>query len=67
MDELLTVGDAARVLGLSTDMVRKLARLGRLPALRARNGYHLFHRSDVERLAEERARERASPGERGEP
>ncbi|WP_414639143.1 helix-turn-helix domain-containing protein [Archangium sp.] len=57
-DQLLTAIDASRILGLSTDMVRVLTRKGRLASIRAANGYHLFRRGDVERLAEERARER---------
>jgi len=64
-DQLLTAIDAARILGLSTDMVRVLAREERLPSMRAANGYHLFFRGDVERLAAERARERTRRGRRG--
>jgi excisionase family DNA binding protein len=54
--ELLTVGDAAEILGLSADMVRVLHRNGLLQALRTPRGYRLFRRSDVERLARERAK-----------
>jgi excisionase family DNA binding protein len=54
--ELLTVGDAAAILGLSPDMVRVLHRQGRLPALRTPRGNRLFKRKDVERLARERMR-----------
>jgi hypothetical protein len=50
-EQLLTAIDAARILGLSTDRVR---------TMRAANGYHLFRRADVERVAEERARRRAA-------
>jgi hypothetical protein len=49
-EQLLTAIDAARILGLSTDMVR---------TMRAPNGYHLFRRADVERVAEQRACQRA--------
>ena len=66
-DQLLTAIDAARILGLSTDMVRVLTQKGRLPSLRAANGYHLFRRGDVERLAETRARDRAERAERRVP
>ena len=52
--ELLTVGDAARILELSTDMVRVLHRKGLLPAFRTPGGYRLFRRSDVEKLAQKR-------------
>ncbi len=46
--DLLTVGDAAAMLGLSPDMVRVLHRQGRLRALRTPRGVRLFQRSDVE-------------------
>ncbi len=52
--ELLSVGDAAAILGLSPDMVRVLHRQGRLPAFRTPRGLRLFLRADVERLARER-------------
>ncbi len=51
----MTTGEAARVLGLSPDMVRWIERVGRLPAQRTTNGVRLFRRDDVERLAAERA------------
>ena len=57
-DDLMTTGDAARLLGLSTDMVRLLEREGRLPAQRAINGFRLFRRGDVEKLVAERAHRR---------
>lgn len=53
--DLMTTGEAARLLKLSPDMVRWLEREGRLPAQRTTNGVRLFRRSDVERLAAERA------------
>jgi excisionase family DNA binding protein len=56
--DLLTVGDAAAILGLSPDMVRVLHRQGRLAALRTPRGNRLFKRKDVERLALERSRSR---------
>ncbi len=58
-DELLTAIDAARLLRLSTDMVRVLVRQGRLPSKRAANGYNLFRRGDVEQFAAERERAKA--------
>jgi len=54
--DLMTTGEAARVLGLSPDMVRLLERDGRLPAQRTTNGLRLFRRGDVEKLADTRAR-----------
>jgi predicted site-specific integrase-resolvase len=59
-DQLLTASDAARILGLSRDMVRILSNKGVLPSQRAANGYHLFRRGDVEELARKRAEERAA-------
>jgi excisionase family DNA binding protein len=52
--ELITVGSAARLLGLSENYVRRLAEAGVLPPHRTAYG-RLFNRGDVERLATERA------------
>jgi excisionase family DNA binding protein len=55
-EELLTPADAARILGLSVDMVRVLARSGRLPTTATTTrGARLFRRADVEELAAARA------------
>jgi excisionase family DNA binding protein len=55
-DDLMTSSDAARILGLSSDMVRLLARRGALPiAARTIGGVRLFRREDVERVARDRA------------
>jgi excisionase family DNA binding protein len=55
-NELLSTADAAKILGLSADMVRLLAREGRLqPAAQTTRGLRLFRREDVEELAAERA------------
>ena len=60
-DDLMTAADAARILGLSADMVRLLARKGRLiPAVQSVRGLRMFRRADIEALAEERRR--AGPG-----
>jgi excisionase family DNA binding protein len=53
--ELLTTSDAARVLQVSADLVRQLARAGRLPALITRSGQRLFWEKDVENLVRVRA------------
>jgi DNA-binding transcriptional MerR regulator len=54
-DDLMTAGDAARILGLSADMVRVLARNGRLvAAVRSVSGVRMFRRADIEELAEMR-------------
>jgi signal transduction histidine kinase len=55
-EDLLSAVDAAKILGLSADMVRILAREGRLPAAaQTTRGLRLFRRSEVEQLASERA------------
>lgn len=63
MDDLLTVGDAARVLDVTPRYVQDLANRDRLPVMRTARGLRLFHREDVEHLAAERAaRARALAG-----
>ncbi len=54
-DDLMTAVDAGRILGVSVDMVRLLARDGRLPFLSTVRGVRLFRRADVESLAQTRA------------
>jgi signal transduction histidine kinase/CheY-like chemotaxis protein len=50
--DLLTPADAARILGLSVDMVRVLATTGQLAtAVKTTRGGRLFRREDVEELA----------------
>ena len=62
LDELMTPGDAAPLLGVSVNMVRLLEIKGRLPALRTAGGVRLFRRGDVEALAAERRRNPPKPG-----
>lgn len=54
MDDLLSVSDAARVLGVTPSTVRMMERLGKLPALRTAGGIRLFQREHVDQLAAER-------------
>ncbi len=49
-EQFLTVGDAARLLELSTSRVRQLAEQGHLQATRTAGGVRLFRRPDVEAL-----------------
>src|SRR6266852_4730716 len=59
--DLISAVDAARILGLSADMVRLLARSGRLPtAVESTRGVRLFRRVDVTKLAAERSGQPAS-------
>ena len=59
-EPLLTVGDAARILGLSTSRVRQLAENGTLTIMRTSSGIRLFPRRDIERLS--RLREQGARG-----
>ena len=51
----MMVSDAAFELRLSGERVRQLAESGVLPCIRTRAGYRLFRRSDVLKVARERA------------
>jgi excisionase family DNA binding protein len=54
-DQVLTSGEAARLLEVDPATVRNYARSGRLPTIfRTGRGLHLFERAAVERLARER-------------
>ena len=53
-DELLSPTDAAAVLGVSTDSVRKWADEGKLPCQKTLGGRRVFRRSDVELLKQQR-------------
>ena len=59
MERLLTVADAARILGVVPARVRQLANEGQLPpAATTVSGTRLFRREDVEQLAEVRKAKR---------
>ncbi len=56
MEMFLSVADASRILGVTTQTVRLMIRRGDLPvAARTEGGIHLFRRADVEGLASQRA------------
>lgn len=57
-DDLMTAADAGRILGISVDMVRLLARDGRLKCLSTIGGMRLFRRKDVNALLRRRERDR---------
>lgn len=61
-DDLMTASDAGRILGVSVDMVRVLARNGELPYQSTIGGVRLFKRGDVDALG--RRRERSKSGAR---
>lgn len=54
--ELLRLGDAAEILGVSPETVRRWVDDGRLPAERSAGGQRLVRRADVARLVTERRR-----------
>lgn len=60
-DDLMTASDAGRILGVSVDMVRLLAKGGELPFKSTISGVRLFRRADVEQLARRRERARSRP------
>jgi excisionase family DNA binding protein len=57
-DDLMTAIDAGEILGISVDMVRLLAKDGKLPFMRTIRGVRLFKRGDVEELRKMRAARR---------
>jgi DNA-binding transcriptional MerR regulator len=60
VERLLTVADAARILGVVPARVRQLANEGQLPpAATTVSGTRLFRQEDVERLAEAREAKRS--------
>ena len=52
--ELLAIGESARLLGVSTDTVRRLGRRGILPEYRDYRGARHYRRDDVERVRGDR-------------
>ena len=60
-DDLMTASGAGRILGISVDMVRLLAKGGSLPFMSTISGVRLFRRADVESLARRRERARSRP------
>lgn len=57
--ELLLASEAARLVGISRQRVHQMADCGDLPCERiGENRVRVFKRADVERLAQERERER---------
>ena len=56
-NDLLTIGEAATMLGVSRWTVREMEKRGEITPLRARRGkvlWRFYSREDVERLREER-------------
>ncbi len=58
VSQLITTGEAARILGVTTLMARVYAEEGKVRAVSTRLGW-LLDRTDVERFAVERAEKKA--------
>lgn len=54
MENLLTTGDVARILGISAEAVRAISRRGKIEMQRTVGGFRLYRKVDVDRLAKER-------------
>ena len=54
MEKLITTSEAAKVLDLSADSVRKFEREGILSAIKVGKGQRLFAKSEVEKLHAQR-------------
>lgn len=54
-EQLMTAADAAKVLGVVPNSVRRMTDTGELPSIRTVGGFRLIKQSDVERLAAARA------------
>lgn len=64
-NDLMTASDAGRIIGVSADMVRLLARGGKLAFLSTIRGVRLFRRADVDALVTRRARQKRAVTRRG--
>lgn len=64
---LIGTGEAAKILGVTPERVRQLVRAGVIGAQELRRGeniYYLYAKSEVQRVARERARAAARGGTR---
>ena len=57
MEQLVTSGEAAKLLGLTPDGVRAMERRGGIEAMKTLTGRRLFLKVDIEKLAERRAKQ----------
>jgi len=58
MKKFLQTKDAAKLLDLSADMIRKMERTGAIKAHRTEGNNRVFDRSEVERVKAEREKKR---------
>ncbi len=56
--EWMTAAQAAKLLGVSAETLRRYVRLGQLPALRLPSGYIRIRRSEVDKLLREGQQDR---------
>lgn len=54
MNDILTIGETAKILNLSTQRIRQLERSGRLSCRRTSTGWRIFQRSEVENYRRQR-------------
>lgn len=57
-NRLMSTHDAAKMLDVSPQYVRKLEETGKISAMRTVGGYRIFKAEDVERLAAKRERQK---------
>jgi excisionase family DNA binding protein len=57
-ETFMTTHDAAKLLDVSPQYLRKLEETGKISAMRTVGGYRIFKAEDVERLAAERERQK---------
>lgn len=53
-DDLIPIGDAARILGVSLDTLRRWSAAGRLPVVVMPSGHRRFRVRDIEAIRAER-------------
>ena len=53
--KLLVTSEVGRILGISSEMVRYLERVGKIRAHKTPGGMRIFEREEVDRVASERA------------
>jgi excisionase family DNA binding protein len=57
-ERFFTTGDVAKLVGVSSEFIRKLARAGKIAYMCTARGQRIFRGEDVERLAAEREQRR---------
>ena len=60
--DLVMTGEAAQILGLSVESIRRLAKQGKLPFVLFKSGFRAFRKSDLAAFARSRNTARFPPG-----